>query len=113
MIYLSFHLLFIYNELIKHILTKKVYLYKIDTSWDWQKDYFSSVFKNLSKGIDVESTWVFYIDKNIIQKNNNTNIKFFGQDLIYIILKIGQRIGKRKKYYLAIQISISSLESRI
>ena len=36
--------------------------------------------------------WIFNINKNIIQINNDKDVKFFSQDFINIILKAYQNI---------------------
>ena len=56
-------------------------------------------------------SFVFGIDKNIIQIYNAKDIKLFYKDLIGIVLKRCQSIGQFKEYHLILEIIISSLES--
>ena len=71
---------------------------------------FPQFFKNLSNIIDMWLTWVLDIDENIIKINNDKNIKHLSQDLIDITFEAGQSIRKPEKYYLVLEITISSLK---
>ena len=55
--------------------------------------------------------WVFCVDENVIEINNDKDIKFFGQDLVNIALEAGQCIGQLKKHYLVLEVAVSSPES--
>ena len=56
-------------------------------------------------------TLIFGIDKNIIPRYNDKNIKFFWKNLIDIALENCQNIGQPKKYYLIFKIIVSGLEN--
>ena len=64
-----------------------------------KKAIFCQFFENLLNGIDVKLVQDFDVDKDVIQINNNKNIKLLGQDFINITLKVGQNVGKSKRYY--------------
>ena len=44
--------------------------------------------QHLLHGLFVTLAWIFGIDENVIQVNNDKNIGFFGQDLIDITLEV-------------------------
>ena len=71
---------------------------------------FSQFFENQSNGINVGLALVLGIDENIIRINNNENIKFFGQDLIDIILETGWYIRELQRHYLVLKVAESSPE---
>ena len=50
------------------------------------KDIFPGNFQNPLNGFNVTFFWIFGMDKNIIQINNNKDIEFFGQNLNDIAL---------------------------
>ena len=77
-----------------------------------KKFVFSQFFENTSNGIDVKLIWIFGMDKNIIYINNDNNIELLGQDLINVILEVGRCVGELKKYYLVLEIVISSFKAR-
>ena len=56
-------------------------------------------------------SFIFSIDKNFIQIYNNKNIKLFCQNFIDITLKTCQSVSQPEKYYLILEIIISSQES--
>ena len=60
----------------------------------------------------MSSAWVHGIDENVIEVNNNNNIKFLGQDLVNITLEASWYVRQPKKYYPVLEMAISSLESR-
>ena len=72
---------------------------------------FSQFFKNPLNGIDIGLVWVIGINEDIIEINNDKNIKFLGQNLIDITLEGGRCIKKPKKYYLVLEVAVSSLGS--
>lgn len=53
-------------------------------------------------------TRVFNINKDIIYVKKNKNVEFFSQNLVYKPLKAYQYIRKFKKYYLVLNIAVSS-----
>ena len=57
--------------------------------------------------------WVFSKDKNIIQINNDKNIKLFDQNLIDVTLEAGWCVRKPKKYYLVLKVAVSNPEDRL
>ena len=57
--------------------------------------------------------WVFGVDEDVIEINNDENIKFLGQDLVNIALETGRCVGQPKRHYLVFVVAISSLESRL
>ena len=71
----------------------------------------SQFFKNLSNGIDMSLAWVFSINEDIIEINNNKNVSLFGKDLVNVILKAGQYIEKPKKHYVVLKVAVSSAKS--
>lgn len=73
------------------------------------KAVFSQFVKNPLNGRNMCMTWVINIDENIIEINDNKDLKLFGQNLIDITLEIGQSVGKSEKYYLILEIVVSSL----
>ena len=75
-----------------------------------QREFLQSV-ENPTHFLDVAFSFVFGVDKVIIQIHNDKDIKFFCKDLIDIALKCCRNIGKSKKYYLIFKITVSSLES--
>lgn len=58
----------------------------------------------------MELTWVLSIDENIIQINDDEDIELLGQEFVDITLKAGSCFKKPKKYYLVLEMAISSLE---
>ena len=75
-----------------------------------KKAVFPQFLKNPSNSIDVSLTWVFSIDEDFIKVNNAKNIKFLGQDLVNIALKVGRCVEQPKKHYLVLEMAVSSLE---
>ena len=61
--------------------------------------------------IDVSLARVLGVDENVIEINNNEDIKFLSQDLVNIALKAGQCVEQPKKYYLILKVAVLSLES--
>ena len=45
-----------------------------------------------SSGLYIALAWIFDIDKNVIQINNNKDVQFFNQNLIDITLEARQSI---------------------
>lgn len=56
---------------------------------------------------------IFNIDKNVIQVDNNKNIKLLSQNLINIALEASQSIKETKKHDLILEIAISHLKDRL
>ena len=57
--------------------------------------------------------WVFDVNKNVIKVNNNEKIEFLGQDLVNITLEGSRYVRQPKRHYLVLEVSISSMESRL
>ena len=57
-----------------------------------KKTVFCLFVDYLTNAINICFIQIFAINENIIQKNNNKNIKYFGKNVIYIILEISQYI---------------------
>ena len=55
--------------------------------------------------------WIFGIDENVIEINNDKDIEFFGHDLVDIVLEAGRYVGQHKKHYLVLKVAVSSPES--
>lgn len=55
--------------------------------------------------------FIFGINQDIIQGNNNQHNKFFYEDLINVTLKSGQGIKKSKKHYLILQMVVSNAKN--
>ena len=55
--------------------------------------------------------YVLYIDKDIIQVDNDKDIQLFGQDFIDITLEASWCIGKTKKYDLVLEMTV--LDSKV
>ena len=72
---------------------------------------FPQLVKDPTFSLNMIFSFIFNIDKNIIQIYNNNNIKLFHVDLIDIALEICQSIGQLKKYYMIFKMVVSSLES--
>lgn len=51
---------------------------------------------------------LFYIAKNIIQIKVDKDVKFLGQDLMNITIKIGQSVKETKMHHLVLTMIISS-----
>ena len=56
--------------------------------------------------------WVLFIDEDIIEINNDKNIKFLGQDLVNIALEASWCVRQPKKHYLILEMAVSSPKSR-
>ena len=54
-----------------------------------KKAVFSRFIQHLVDSIDMSLACIFIVDQNVIQVNNHENVKFFGQDLIDVILEVG------------------------
>ena len=52
-----------------------------------EKAVFPQFFKNPLNGIDVSLTWVLNVDEDVIEVNNDKDIKFLYQDLVNIALE--------------------------
>ena len=57
--------------------------------------------------------WVFGVDKDVIEVNNDKDIEFLGQDLINVALKAGWGVGQPKRHYLVLEVAVLSPESRL
>ncbi len=67
----------------------------------------------LSNGFHVFSSLAFNIDENIIEVNNNKDIKVLRQDFVDVILKHGQGVCHAKKYYLILKVAITGPENHL
>ena len=54
-----------------------------------KKAVFPQFVQHLLDKIDVSLACILSVDQNIIQVNDHKNVKFFGQDLMYITLEAG------------------------
>ena len=77
-----------------------------------KKTVFPQFFKNLLNGINVSLAWVLSVDENVIEINNDKDIKFLDQDLVNIALEADQYIEPPKRHYLLLKVAVSNLESR-
>ena len=78
-----------------------------------KKAVFPQFLENLSDGIDVSLAWVLGVDEDVIEVNNDKDIKFLGQDLVNVALEAGRGIGQPKRYYLVLKVALASPESRL
>ena len=78
-----------------------------------KKAVFLQFFKNLSNGIDMSLAWVFGVDEDVIEVNNDKNIKFLDQDLVNIALEAGRCVRQPKNHYVILKMAVSSPESRL
>ena len=56
--------------------------------------------------------WIFGVDEDVIEVNNDKNIEFLSQDLVDVALETGRGVGQPKRHYLVFEVAVSSLESR-
>ena len=77
------------------------------------KVIFPKDFQNPSNGFDMTLPWIFGIDKNIIQINNEKDIELLSQDFIDIALEASWHVGQTKRHYLILKMTVSSLKSRL
>ena len=56
--------------------------------------------------------WVFAVDEDVIVVNNDKDIEFFDWNLVNIALEAGQCIRQPQRYYLVLEMAVSSPESR-
>ena len=77
-----------------------------------KKAVFPQFLKNLSNGIEVSLAWVFVVDEDVIEVNNDEDIEFLGQNFINIALEASRCVGKPKKHYLVFKVAVSSPEDR-
>ena len=61
--------------------------------------------------LDVAFSFIFGIDKDIIQIYNNEDIKFFYKNLIDVALECCWSVGQFKKHYLILEVAISGPKS--
>ena len=54
-----------------------------------KKTMFSQFIEHPADSIDVNLTYIFGVNQDVIQINNYENVKFFGQNFIDITLKAG------------------------
>ena len=64
-------------------------------------------------GFNIKLARILHIDQDIISIYNNKNIKLFYKNLIDILLKYDQNIGKTKKHNHILKMTILGLESCI
>lgn len=65
-----------------------------------KKAIFPQKFQNALDRIDIGLAWVFDIDENIIQIDNNKDIQLFDQNLINIALEAGGWLDRPKNIIL-------------
>ena len=78
-----------------------------------KKAVFPQFLKNPLDGIDVSLAWVFGVDEDVIEVNNDEDIEFLGQDLVNVTLEAGRGVGLPKRHYLVLEVAVSSPESRL
>ena len=78
-----------------------------------KKAVFLQFLENPLNSINMSLAWVLGVDEDVIEVNNDENIKFLGQDLVNIALEAGRCVEQPKKHYLVLEIAVSSLESRL
>ena len=78
-----------------------------------KKAIFLQFFENSLNSIDVSLAWVFGLDEDVIEINNDKNIKFLGQDLVNKALEAGQCVEQPKKHYLVLEMAVSSPVSHL
>ena len=54
--------------------------------------------------------FIFGINEDVIQVNNNKDIKFFGQNLIDVALEAGRSVEKTKTHHLIFEVAVSNSE---
>ena len=77
-----------------------------------KKAVFPQFPKNPSDGIDVSLAWVLGIDEDVIEISNDEDIEFLGQNLVNVALEAGRGVRLPKRHYLALEMAVSSSESR-
>ena len=78
-----------------------------------KKAVFPQFLENPLNGIDVSMAWVLSVDEDVIEVNNDEDIKFLGQDLVNVALEAGRGVGQPKRHYLVLEVAVSSPESRL
>ena len=78
-----------------------------------KKAVFPQFLENPSDGVNMSLAWVFGIDEDVIEVNNDKDIEFLGQDLVNVALETGRGVGQPKRHYLVLEVAVSSLESRL
>ena len=76
-----------------------------------KKAVFPQFLKNPLDGINVSLAWVLGVDENVIEVNNDKDIKFLDQDLVIVTLETGRGVRQLKRHYLVLEVVVSSLES--
>lgn len=56
-------------------------------------------------------TFMLDVNQDVAKVDNQKNIEFFGQDLVYISLKICEKIRKFEKHYLVFKMTVLNPES--
>ena len=69
-----------------------------------KKAVFPQFLENPSNGIDVSLAGVLGVDENVIEVNNDKDIKFLGQDLVNVALEAGWGVGEPKRHYLVLEM---------
>ena len=77
-----------------------------------KKAVFPQFFENPLNDIGVSLAWVLGIDEDIIEVNNDKDIKFLGQDLVNIALEAGWCVEEPEKHYLVLEVVVLSLKGR-
>ena len=76
-----------------------------------KKAVFLQLLENPLNGINITLALVLGIDEDVIEVNNDKDIKFLGQDFVNLALKADRCVWQLKKYYLVLEVAVSSLES--
>ena len=61
-----------------------------------KKAVFPQFLKNPSDGIDVGLAWVFGVNEDVIEVNNDEDIKFLGHDLVNVALEASRGVDIQK-----------------
>ena len=77
-----------------------------------KKAVFPQFLENPSDDIDVSLAWVLGVDEDVIEVNNDKDIKFLDKDLVNGALEAGRGVGQPKRHYLVLDVAVSSPESR-
>lgn len=57
--------------------------------------------------------WIFSIDEDVIQVDDDKNVKLLGQDLIDVASKANRYIKETERHDLVLEMAVSSLKSRL
>ena len=74
---------------------------------------FSELLQDSAYGFHMWLASIFGVDQDVIQIHHNEDIKLFSKDLIDVALEASWCVRKAEKYYLVLEVAISSAESRL